>query len=203
MSYYIFLKSLGSLEEFRKNPHIKIPPKSPCIDFQSLGIFKNLIFIPKRIFLQIPAQSAQPPTGLFGPCGPTRSPLPPSLMSVERRLPLARHRTMATAPPSSHAMERPQWPGGGASITLPPLQSVVIPPSLPVTAAMKVPITAAARHSWPSLPPDPIKGAVTLRWSTSPLHLASSPHQSHPRHSCLEPKPRRRCTTSSPSSEPR
>jgi hypothetical protein len=29
MSCYIFLKSLRSLEEFRKNPHIKIPPKSP------------------------------------------------------------------------------------------------------------------------------------------------------------------------------
>jgi hypothetical protein len=131
MSYYIFLKSLGSLEEFRKNPHIKIPPKSPCIDFQSIGIFKNLIFIPKRIFLQIPAQSAQPPTGLFGPCGPTRSPLPPSLMSVERRLPLARHRTMATAPPSSHAMERPQWPGGGGLNSFAPSSISCNPPFTP------------------------------------------------------------------------
>jgi hypothetical protein len=26
MAYYIFLKSLRSLEEFRKNPHVKIPP---------------------------------------------------------------------------------------------------------------------------------------------------------------------------------
>jgi hypothetical protein len=30
MAYYIFLKSLRSLEEFRKNLHVKIPPKSPC-----------------------------------------------------------------------------------------------------------------------------------------------------------------------------
>jgi hypothetical protein len=41
MAYYIFLKSLRSLEEFRKNPHVKIPPKSPCANFQSIGIFKN------------------------------------------------------------------------------------------------------------------------------------------------------------------
>jgi hypothetical protein len=63
MAYYIFLKSLRSLEEFRKNPRIKIPPKSPCTNFQSISIFKNPIFIPKRIFLHI---SAQPPTGVFG-----------------------------------------------------------------------------------------------------------------------------------------
>jgi hypothetical protein len=44
MAYYIFLKSLRSLEEFRKNPHVKIPPKSPSTNFQSLGKFKNLFF---------------------------------------------------------------------------------------------------------------------------------------------------------------
>jgi hypothetical protein len=59
VAYYIFLKSLGSLEEFRKNPHIKIPPKSPPTNFQSPGIFKNPIFIQKRIFRQLLAQSAQ------------------------------------------------------------------------------------------------------------------------------------------------
>jgi hypothetical protein len=67
MAWHIlfFLKSLKSLEEFRKNLHIKIPPKSPYTNFQSLGIFKNPIFIPKRIFLHISAQSAQQPVG---PC---------------------------------------------------------------------------------------------------------------------------------------
>jgi hypothetical protein len=44
MAYFIFLKSLRSLEEFRKNPHFKIPPKSPSTYFQSLGKFKNPIF---------------------------------------------------------------------------------------------------------------------------------------------------------------
>jgi hypothetical protein len=39
MTWHISL----SLGEFRKNPHVKIPPKSPCVNFQSLGIFKNQI----------------------------------------------------------------------------------------------------------------------------------------------------------------
>jgi hypothetical protein len=51
MEYYIFLKSLRSLEEFRKNPHVKIPPKSPSTNFQSLGKFKNPIFNSEIIFL--------------------------------------------------------------------------------------------------------------------------------------------------------
>jgi hypothetical protein len=50
MGYYIFLKSLRSLEEFRKNPHVKIPPKSPSTNFQSLIKFKNPIFNSEIIF---------------------------------------------------------------------------------------------------------------------------------------------------------
>jgi hypothetical protein len=50
MAYYIFLKSVRSLEEFRKNPHVKIHPKSPCTNFQSLGKFKNPIFNSKILF---------------------------------------------------------------------------------------------------------------------------------------------------------
>jgi hypothetical protein len=49
MAYYNFLKSLRSLEEFMKNPHVKIPPKSPT-NFQSLGKFKNPIFNSEIIF---------------------------------------------------------------------------------------------------------------------------------------------------------
>jgi hypothetical protein len=50
MAYYIFLKSLRSLEEFRKKIHVKIPPKSPSTNFQSLGKFKNPIFNSEIIF---------------------------------------------------------------------------------------------------------------------------------------------------------
>jgi hypothetical protein len=64
MTYYIFLKSLRSLEEFRKNPHVKIPPKSPSTIFQSLAIIQKSNFIRKRSFPSLSAQSAHP--GLRG-----------------------------------------------------------------------------------------------------------------------------------------
>jgi hypothetical protein len=60
MAYFIFLKSSRSLEEFRKNSHVKIPPKSSCANFQSLGILKKSNFIRKSFFPPIPAQPAQP-----------------------------------------------------------------------------------------------------------------------------------------------
>jgi hypothetical protein len=61
MAYYIFLKSLRGLEEFRKNPHVKIPPKSPCANFQSLRKFENPIFNSEILFLRFrPGR----------PCGP-------------------------------------------------------------------------------------------------------------------------------------
>jgi hypothetical protein len=71
MTYYIFLKSLRSQEEFRKNPHVKIPPKSPSTNFQSLGKFKNLIFNSEILFLDFgpvdlaahPASQPSQPTG--------------------------------------------------------------------------------------------------------------------------------------------
>jgi hypothetical protein len=63
MAYFIFLKDMRSLEEFRKNPHVKIPPKSPCANFQSLGKFKNPIFNSKILFLRF--QPGQP----YGPLG--------------------------------------------------------------------------------------------------------------------------------------
>jgi hypothetical protein len=61
MAYCIFLKSLRILEEFRKNPCVKIPSKSPYTHFQSLGKFKIPISIPKGFF------------SAFGPIGPAAS----------------------------------------------------------------------------------------------------------------------------------
>jgi hypothetical protein len=72
MAWHIsfFLKYLRSLEEFRKNPCVKIPPKSPCANFQSLGIFKNPIFIQKRIFLRFwPIRPSPARTGSLCPTG--------------------------------------------------------------------------------------------------------------------------------------
>jgi hypothetical protein len=72
MAYYIFLKSLRSLEEFRKNPHVKIPPKSPSTNLQILGKFKNLIFNSEILFLTFgPADLAS--HSAFGPASPLAS----------------------------------------------------------------------------------------------------------------------------------
>jgi hypothetical protein len=62
MAYFIFLKSLRSLAEFRKNPHVKIPPKSPCANFQSLGIFKNQILFEKEFSPSVSAHPAFRPS---------------------------------------------------------------------------------------------------------------------------------------------
>jgi hypothetical protein len=48
--------------------YVKIPPKSPCANFQSLGIFKNLIFIRKGFFFRFwPIQPSPAYAGLLCP----------------------------------------------------------------------------------------------------------------------------------------
>jgi hypothetical protein len=81
MAWHIifFLKSLTSLEEFRKNPHVKIPLKSFSTNFQSLDKFKNPILIRKLFFLI----SARPPPLFF--FQPSRGPPPPSRSSPVRQ----------------------------------------------------------------------------------------------------------------------
>jgi hypothetical protein len=76
MAYFIFLKSLRSLEEFRENPHIKIPPKSHCANFQSLGIFKNQILFEKEFSPSLSAHPAFRPSLFFLPAD---FPSPPPL----------------------------------------------------------------------------------------------------------------------------
>jgi hypothetical protein len=74
MAYFIFLKYLDSLEDFRKNPHVKIPPKSPYANFQSLDIFKTSIFNQKRFFFNFRPNrpSGQPAHPAFRPTRPKR-----------------------------------------------------------------------------------------------------------------------------------
>jgi hypothetical protein len=62
MAYFIFLKYFRSLEEFRKNPHIKIHPKSPCANFQSLSKFRNPILNKKNSFSSFLARPTVRPT---------------------------------------------------------------------------------------------------------------------------------------------
>jgi hypothetical protein len=94
MAYYIFLKSLRSLEEFRKNRHVKISPKSPSTNFQSLAIIKNQFFIQKRIFLHFQPRTAQRPVGPSGLSARPLSPAPPP--------PTGRARALGPS--------RPAWP---------------------------------------------------------------------------------------------
>jgi hypothetical protein len=73
MAYYIFLKSLRSLEEFRKNPHVKISPKSSSTNFSSLGKFKIQFLFEKIYSLRIqPTRLSRPAhsLGLGLPAGP-------------------------------------------------------------------------------------------------------------------------------------
>jgi hypothetical protein len=76
MAYYIFLKSLRSLEEFRNNPHVKIPPKSPSTIFQSIAIIKNQILFGKESFLHFwpNRPSGQPAHLASQPSQPHRPP---------------------------------------------------------------------------------------------------------------------------------
>jgi hypothetical protein len=76
MAYYIFLKSLRSLEEFRKNPHVKIPPKSPSTNFQSLDKFKNPILIQKFLFFLIFGPADPVARLASGPASPPVAPSP-------------------------------------------------------------------------------------------------------------------------------
>jgi hypothetical protein len=83
MAYFIFLKYLRSLEEFRKNPHVKIPPKPPRANFQSLVKFKNPIFNSKILFLRFRPGQPYGPLGLW----PSRPHWPPSSHGPKPPLP--------------------------------------------------------------------------------------------------------------------
>jgi hypothetical protein len=67
---------LRSLEEFRKNPHVKIPPKSPSTNFQSLGKFKNPILIRKFLFFLIFGSTDLAARLASGPARPPAAPSP-------------------------------------------------------------------------------------------------------------------------------
>jgi hypothetical protein len=68
----------------------KIPPKSPCANFQSLGKFKNLIFNSKILFLHFRPGQPYGPLGLW----PSRPRWP--LSSHELKPPLPAHLARAS-----------------------------------------------------------------------------------------------------------
>jgi hypothetical protein len=100
MAWHIiyFLESLRSLEEFRKNPHVKIPPKSPSTNFQSLGKFKNPIFNSEILFPYFRPGRPCGPLGLRPSQPPLASPLPQveAHMPVSYPVPRKRERSLHT-----------------------------------------------------------------------------------------------------------
>jgi hypothetical protein len=108
MAYFFFLKYLDSLEDFRKNPHVKIPPISPPTNFQSLGIFKNQILFRKEFFLHF-----QPNRPSAQPAHPTFRPSRDSLFFSIGRSPLS--------PLGLGLIAGPTRPHDPASRLLPPL----------------------------------------------------------------------------------
>jgi hypothetical protein len=141
MAYYIFLKSLRSLEEFRKNPHVKTPPKSPFTNFQSLGKFKNRIFNSEILFFLISARPTLRPTRPLSLASPLATPSPagrkrptgPSSPRVDRVF------AGNTFSFSDHAF--PSWPPPPyITATRAPLVSFIVStaPPLPRTAASRL-----------------------------------------------------------------
>jgi hypothetical protein len=134
MAYYIFLKSWKSLEEFRKNPHLKIPPKSPSTNFQSLGTFKNPIFIRKEFFSQNSAHPAQP-----RPCWPAPHRRPPRA----RARPIPACAALAYLPKaasSSSSRSPATMPSSSVTATrAPPVSFIVSPTSADPKHASSVP----------------------------------------------------------------
>jgi hypothetical protein len=78
MAWHIiyFLKFLRSIEKFRKNPHVKIPPNFPCANFQSLGKFKNPISNSKIFLLHFWPGYPYRPTRLSAQLAPLAPVLP-------------------------------------------------------------------------------------------------------------------------------
>jgi hypothetical protein len=93
MAYFIFLKSLRSIEEFRNNSHVKIPPKSPCANFIRKRIFPDTfgppglsaqsLFFTGRFSLPSPT-GPRPPGRPSPPARPNRPPSSSSHTDVGR-----------------------------------------------------------------------------------------------------------------------
>jgi hypothetical protein len=136
ISYCIFLKSLRILEEFRKNSHIKISPKSPYANFQSPAQFLKILFKFERILHWLLAQSAcaahaaQPAHSGGGGCGrPSFSPSRPSAVAFSHTPP------RRTEPPPTSAPWRIEQRSTPPSMPL--LNSATPPPPRPTTVNLR------------------------------------------------------------------
>jgi hypothetical protein len=156
MAYCIFLKYLRSLEEFKKNTHVKIPPKSPCANFQSLGKFKNPIFNSRILFLHFWPDQPYGPLGLW----PSRP-----------RWPLSSRRP------------NPSLPAQLARASVAYLWKYVFPfgsrlPSWPPPSRLSVKWAPAVSFFFSPAPPDPGRVAVDSLHAAAPHAARSAPRMS-------------------------
>jgi hypothetical protein len=159
MTYYIFLKSLRSLQEFRKNPHVKIPPKSPSTISQSPAIIKNQILFRKEFSFA------------FGPIGPAASrPARPLRPASHRPLPLFSHRLRAHARPIPACAALAYLPKDVSSSSL---RSPATTPSPSVTA-QRAPTVSSIFHLAST---DPGHAAASLGHPAPPSLYLEMPSQ--------------------------
>jgi hypothetical protein len=143
MAYYIFLKSLRRLEEFRKNPHVKIPPKSPSTNFQRLGKFKNPIFNSEILFLDF-GPSDLVAHSAFGPANPLAA-LHPQAETVPRR-PIQPARR-------SHLHGKYVFPFGSRLLSRPPLLRLSVNRAPAVSSIPHLQLPKLARAATAPRPP--------------------------------------------------
>jgi hypothetical protein len=169
MAYYIFLKYSRSLEEFRKNPHVKIAPKSPCANFQSLGIFRYLIFIRKGIFFRF--QPIRPSPARAGPLRPAGRRLPARPTRPKPRWHICRkaYSLRLCALRQRRVLSRTSLPCGArlSTVAVSPRRSTV------ATSPRRLwPPRAAQLH--PRMPPEPLHAPPSFPPLNPPLNLAPS-----------------------------
>jgi hypothetical protein len=142
MAWYIifFLKSLRSLEEFRKNPHVKIPPKSPSTNFQSL-VNSKIQFLIQKFFFLISAR-------------PTLQPIRPLSLASPLATPPLQAETVP-ASPSSPRVGR-VFVGNTSSLLVHAFRAGRLSHvSLSTGPQMSVPSPTSSRPSSPAPPPIP------------------------------------------------
>jgi hypothetical protein len=177
---------LRSLEEFRKNPHVKIPPKSPCANFQSHDIFNNSIFIQKGIFLKFRPIRPSParvsplcPAGHRIPTRPTR-PKPHCHIcqkAYSLRLCALRQRcllSLTSLPSGAHLSApspSPHWPTVAASPRRPRPPHAARPPTSRCQARSSLPALIPPLNPPPLTPHQAAPPSMALR----PLPPAVSP----------------------------
>jgi hypothetical protein len=155
-----FLKYLDSLEDFRKNPHVKIPPKYPCTHFQSLPNSRIQIKkIGKGFYLIPPVNSDQQHRSTQEAFQPRRLSRPPpssgqvGLSRHPGRAPP--HTAIPASPPPSFLLHGRRTDHLSSPIESPPLPTA----TLFCFNAETIGINTATTGRRPCSLPSPKKGA--------------------------------------------